>query len=111
MGLVVSVTCYFILDNYIYREIFLILLIPFLISFPYKQSLFYVNKLKNLVYLKFIIPSLFTLLTVFFYPDNNILIGVNLFIKSSVDNLLLVLLSSNLTYIIYLTLKKRLNNH
>ena len=106
MGLVVSVTCYFILDNWLYREIFLILLIPFLIYFPYKENLFYIHNLKNLIYLKFITPSLMSLLAVFFYPENTILIGINYIIKSSIDNLLLILLFSNLVYIMFLTLKK-----
>lgn len=107
MGLITSVTCYFILDNYIYREIFLILLIPFMIYFPYKNHFSYMNKLKNLLYLKFIIPSFLTLLTVFFYPENHILIGINLIIKSSLDNLLLVILFSNLVCIIFLASKKK----
>ena len=106
MGLVVSVTCYFILDNWLYRAIFLILLIPFLIYFPYKENLFYIHNLKNLIYLKLITPSLLSLLMVFFYPENAILIGINYIIKSSLDNLLLILLFSNLVYIMFLTLKK-----
>ena len=41
-----------------------------------------------------------------FYPENTILIGINYIIKSSLDNLLLIVLFSNLVYIMFLTLKK-----
>jgi hypothetical protein len=101
IGLMCSVSCYFLLNNILYREIFLILLIPYLINLNPNENNPYLRNLKNLIYLKLLIPSFLALMKIFFYPENDLLKGVNLVIKSSIDNLLLVLLLSNLTYIIF----------
>ena len=96
-----SVSCYFLLNNILYREIFLILLIPYLINLNSNENNPYLRNLKNLIYLKLLIPSFLALMKIFFYPEIDLFKGVNLVIKSSVDNLLLVLLLSNLIYIIF----------
>ena len=101
IGLMCSVSCYFLLNNILYREIFLILLIPYLINLNPNENNPYLRNLKNLIYLKLLIPSFLALMKIFFYPEIDLFKGVNLVIKSSVDNLLLVLLLSNLIYIIF----------
>ena len=101
MGLMCSVSSYFILDNLLYREIFLILLLPYLIHLTSKENNFYLRNIKNLIYLKLLIPSFLALMKILFYPENTFLKGINLVIKSSLDNLLLILLLSNLFYITY----------
>ena len=106
----ILISNFFIHNNWDYRSIFVLGLLPYIDIMIKKKNIFYFKFLKMLILVKFILISFFSILRITLLENILHFNGFIIFTKSLIDNLLLVIILSNILYLFFHSIKKSFQN-
>jgi hypothetical protein len=99
---------FFIHNNWDYRSIFVLGLLPYIDIMIKKKNIFYFKFLKMLILVKFLLISFFSILGITLLENMPHFNGFIIVSKSLIDNFLLIIILSNILYLFYYSINKTL---
>ena len=102
----ILISNFFIHNNWDYRSIFVLGLLPYIDIMIKKRNIFYFKFLKMLILVKFFLISFFSILRITLLENISHFNGFIIVSKSLIDNFLLIIISSNILYLFFCSIKK-----
>ena len=102
----ILISNFFIHNNWDYRSIFVLGLLPYIDIMIKKKNIFYFKFLKMLILVKFLLISFFSILRITLLENIPHFNGFIIVSKSLIDNFLLIIISSNILYLFFCSIKK-----